>query len=55
MKGNFININYKENKKKIIRTYILLCPYLSLYFQTIIFSIPLAGSFNILSAVEFIT
>ena len=30
MKGNFININYKE--KKEIRTYILLCLYLSLYF-----------------------
>ena len=33
MKDNFINIITKKKKK--IRTYILLCPYLSLYFQTI--------------------
>lgn len=34
MKGNFINIIIKKIKK--IRTYVLLYPYLSLYFQTIV-------------------
>ncbi len=34
MKGNFINIITKK-KKENKNTYILLCPYLSLYFQTI--------------------
>lgn len=33
MKGNFININYKENKKN--KNIYFICPYLSLYFQTI--------------------
>ena len=33
MKGNFININYKENKKN--KNIYFICPYLSLNFQTI--------------------